>query len=133
MIDKATGSLILDDGKIVLNTDMSAETFMATSLYKGGTADNRYSIEEAQEINGKDFIITLFLKDGKLKEIHLSEVVKGLSWNNWTEDVEISKKNSHDHWLLTVLGNESYHYSWGYVESAFDKKGCVSSIILRYN
>ncbi|MFD2214557.1 hypothetical protein [Metabacillus endolithicus] len=132
MIDKITGSIILDNGNIVLNSEMTPETFMTTSLYKGGIVNNNYILKDTQEVNGKRFLLTLFFNNGKLKEVHLSEVINGLSWNNWTEDVEIAKKKSHDQWLLTVLGNESYHYSWGNVESVFDKKGCVSSIILRY-
>lgn len=132
MIDQLTGSIILDNGNIVLNSEMTLETFMTSSLYKGGMVDNNYILKDKQEINGKSFSLTLFFNNEKLKEVHLSKVINGLSWNNWTEDEEIAKKKSHDQWLLTVLGNESYHYSWGNVESVFDKKGCVSSIILRY-
>jgi len=133
MIDKITGSIILDNENTVLNSRMSAEIFMTTSLYKGGSIDTKYLLKDVQKISGKTFLITLFFYNGKLKEVHLSEVINGLSWDNWTEDVEIAKKKSHDQWLLTFLGKEPYDYSWGHVESIFDKKGCVSSIILRYN
>lgn len=132
MIDENFGSIILEDGKIVLNSNMSPGIFMATSLYKGGSVEPNYLLKDTHEINGKEFLITLYFNNEKLKKIHLSEAIKGLSWDNWSEEVEINKKKSHDQWLLSVLGNEPYNYSWGNIESIFDKKGCVSSIILRY-
>ncbi|NPC91997.1 hypothetical protein HOO54_07160 [Bacillus sp. WMMC1349] len=132
MIDKITGSVILENGSIVLNSKMSLEIFMTTSLYKGGTIDNNYLLKDTQEINGKSFSLTVFFNNGKLKEVHLSEIMNGLSWDNWTENIEMEKKKSHDQWLLSVLGKEPYHYSWGHVASIFDKKGCISLIILRY-
>lgn len=132
MIDKTTGSIILENENVVLNSTMSPEIFMTTSLYKGGIIGTNYVLKDTQEIAGKTFLLTLFFYNENLKEIHLSEVMNGLSWDNWIEDVEITKKKSHDQWLLGVLGKEPYNYSWGHIESVFDKKGCVSSIILRY-
>ncbi|RSD28496.1 hypothetical protein [Mesobacillus subterraneus] len=132
MIEKITGSIILDNENIVLSSGMSYETFLNTPLYKGGIVDKNYSLKDTQEISGKGFLVTLFFNEGKLKEVHLSEVINGLSWDNWSEDVEMTKKESHDQWLSTILGEEPYIYSWGQVESVFDKKGCVSSIIIRY-
>ncbi|MCK0473846.1 hypothetical protein MW695_21110 [Alkalihalobacillus sp. APA_J-10(15)] len=131
MIDSRTGSILLDNGNIVLNSKIAPNELMATSLYKGGSVDPNYLLKDTQEINGKIFLLTLFFK-GKLKEIHLSEADKELSWENWSEEKEMKKKESHDKWLLSVLGQEPYQYTWGQVESVFDKKGCVSSIILRY-
>ncbi|MFS0653841.1 hypothetical protein [Bacillus sp. 179-C3.3 HS] len=132
MIDKTTGSIILDNVNKVINSRMSSEVFKTTSLYKGGIIHTNYQLIDTHLINGKEFLITLFFDNEKLKEVHLSEFINGLSWDNWTEDVELAKKKSHDQWLLTSLGEKPYDYSWGYVESIFDKKGCVSSIIIRY-
>lgn len=86
MIDRITGSIILDNGNIVLNSKMTPETFMTSSLYKGRMVDNNYILKDKQEINGKSFSLTLFFNNEKLKEVHLSKVINGLSWNNWTED-----------------------------------------------
>lgn len=132
MIDKLTGSIILDNENIMLSSGMTAETFMKTSLYKGGNVYPSYLIQDTQEINQKRFYLTLFFYNGQLDEIHLSEEVNELYWGNWTKDVEIVKKKSHDQWLLDTIGKEPYHFSWGCIESIFDKKGYVSSIILRY-
>ncbi|MDG5471457.1 hypothetical protein P6709_06835 [Jeotgalibacillus sp. ET6] len=132
MIDKITGSILLDNQKVVLNSRLSPENFMNTSLYQGEIIDTKYLIKDTKDINGKRFLITLFFISERLKEVHLSEVMNGISCSNWTEDIESEKKKSHDKWLLKILGNGPYVYSWGTVESTFDKKGAVSSIILRY-
>ncbi|MFV2050668.1 hypothetical protein ACEWK1_25300 [Metabacillus sp. YM-086] len=79
MIDKLTGAIILDNENIVLNSEMTPVTFMSTSLYKGGMVDNKYFLKDTEEINGKSFSLTLFFNNEKLKEVHLSEVINGLS------------------------------------------------------
>lgn len=132
MIDKLTGSLVLENGNIDLNPSTSIESFMTTPLYKGGDIKTGYSLKNPEPINGKTFLITLYFVNEKIKEIHLSEVSGGLSWSDWTEDIEIKKKSSHDEWLVAILGKAPYQYSWGQIESVYDKKGCVSSIIVRY-
>ncbi|WP_210367746.1 hypothetical protein [Bacillus sp. REN3] len=79
MLDNITGSIILDNGNIVFSSGMSSETFMKTPLYKGGIVDNNYLLKDTQEISGKPFLLTLFFNHEKLKEVHLSEVINGLS------------------------------------------------------
>lgn len=133
MIDKVNGSIILDNGNII-NNNMTIESFMEdTTLYKGEGVRQCYTLKDSHYIDGKGFLITLYFDNGKLKEVHLSEVIVGLSWNDWTEDIEFDKKRSHDNWLLSILGKGPYRFLWGQIESVFDKKGCLSSIIVRYS
>ena len=133
MLDKTTGSLLVGSNKVLLSPNMLIENFIKIPLYNGGNIGISYSVKNPQDIDGKTFIITIYFDNQKLKEIHLSEFFNGLSWDGWTEDNEIKKKKSHDEWLASILGEDPYMYSWGTVESVFDKKGCVSSIIIRYS
>ncbi|WP_078552285.1 hypothetical protein [Bacillus alkalicellulosilyticus] len=132
MIDKETGSISFDNGNIALHSKMSIELFKTTSLYKGGSVDTSYLIKDTFKICEKPFLVTVFFNDRKLIEVHLSEVTNGKTWSNCIEELETVKKKSHDQWLLSVLGEAPYIYTWGQVESVFDKKGYVSSIIIRY-
>lgn len=51
---------------------------------------------------------------------------------DWTERLELERKERHDAWLLDELGAPPYRFTWGTVSSDFDQKGCVSDIIVVY-
>jgi hypothetical protein len=44
----------------------------------------------------------------------------------------LDRKIAHDALLENELGNPPYRFSWGIVESVFDKKGGGSQIIIRF-
>lgn len=50
----------------------------------------------------------------------------------WTEELEHVRKQVHDDWLHSELGEPPYCYAWGEITSNYDPKGCVSDIILSY-
>jgi hypothetical protein len=54
------------------------------------------------------------------------------SWNNWSEENELQKRDYYDNWLTEQLGKKR-EFSWGAVGAFFDNKGGQSSIVLRYH
>ena len=53
------------------------------------------------------------------------------SWDNWSEEKELQKREHYDKWLTEQLGKKR-EFSWGTVGAFFDNKGGQSSIVLRY-
>jgi hypothetical protein len=72
--------------------------------------------------------------NNKLTEIRLysEEIALGTSWLDFSEQKELERKKEHDKWLEFLIGKGPYLYSWGEIISVFDKKGGVSSKIIRY-
>jgi len=52
--------------------------------------------------------------------------------NEWTEQLELTRKAKHDSWLRAELGEPPYDYAWGNVTSDYDPRGCASEIIVSY-
>lgn len=50
----------------------------------------------------------------------------------WTEANELERKALHDDWLRREIGMPPYEYAWGWIESFYDAKSCVSEIIVKY-
>lgn len=132
MIDKLTGSITLNDGKIVLSSNLSKEKFEKSKLYSGGKLEPSYSLKSPQEINNKSFFVTLFFSNGNLKKMYLTEATKSTGWGDWSKEKELKKKQRHDEWLNSLFGGGPYSYPWGEIKSLYDKKGGVSLIIINY-
>lgn len=132
MIDKLTGNIALNDGKIVLSPNLSKEQFKKSHLYSGGKIEPSYSLKILQEINNKSFFVTLFFPNEFLEKIYLTEATKSTGWGDWSEEKELEKKQRHDKWLNSILGEGPYSYSWGEIKSLYDRKGGVSLVIIIY-
>ena len=59
-------------------------------------------------------------------------LINSSSWSDWSEEKELQKKAKHDELLMRLLGKPPYRFSWGEVESIFDKRGGSSSIVINY-
>lgn len=134
MIDIKSGDIYINNSQIKLTSSLSEEQFMKTSLYSGGNTKPFYSVKHSVYIANKNFKIALYFLNNKLKEIRLysEEIALGTSWLDFSEQKELETKKEHDKWLENVIGKGPFLYSWGEIISVFDKKGGVSSIIIKY-
>ena len=55
------------------------------------------------------------------------------SWENWSKEEQLKKKDKHDIWLKTNIGKPPYKYSWGEISSNYDPRSGSSMITIRYN
>lgn len=56
----------------------------------------------------------------------------GSSWEDWSKEKELERKNSHNQWLQKVLGNPPYEYDWGSIKSDYDEKSAFSIIMVNF-
>jgi hypothetical protein len=134
MIDTKNGDIYINNSQIKLTLNLSVEQFKKTPLYSGENIKPFYSVKHSVHIANKNFKIALYFLNNKLKEIRLysEEIALGTSWLDFSEQKELERKKEHDKWLENLIGKGPYLYSWGEIISVFDKKGGVSSIIIRY-
>ncbi|MED4125627.1 hypothetical protein P4631_00415 [Halalkalibacterium halodurans] len=133
MIDKVNGSISFDHENVVLKPNMSIDSFKKTSLYHGGNFEPNYPLKDIKSIGNKEFHITVYFNNDKLKEVHLYEANEKNSWGEWSEESELKTKKNHDDWLMSILGSPPYEYPWGQVGSVFDRKALISSIMVIFN
>ena len=86
------------------------------------------------EIEPEPGIAATVLFDGnRIDRILVAMKVLSDEAGNWSERIEHERKERHDSWLRTQLGDPPYAFSWGEVASEFDAKGCASEIIVVYD
>jgi hypothetical protein len=86
-------------------------------------------------VGGETFLVTLYFYEQKLESIDLvnSREEFGTSWNEWSEEKQLKRKQAHDAWLIQQTGNASHIYAWGEIGSSNDPKSGGSSITIRYS
>ncbi|MEC2159690.1 hypothetical protein [Virgibacillus halodenitrificans] len=133
MINTGDGVITFEGENALIFSYMTIEEFKSTSLYEGETIKNNYQLKDIIELKDMYFYITLYFKNNKLVQVHLTKAIEGLTWSDWTLDLENNNKQNHEEWLLKNFGEPPYVYSWGTIESNMDRKGGVSSIIIKYS
>lgn len=132
------------DGNILLGSDflvtpkLTESNFLestlgveATIFISNGT-HHSYKLKETN-IEGKNFLPIIYFSENILTEIHL-HLVDQKYWDKYSEKSESLKKTMCDNWLRDILSEwPPYHYSWGSIESVFDKKMGASFILIRYS
>lgn len=64
-------------------------------------------------------------------EISAGSPAFGTSWDDWSEEKEVQRKQIHDDLLSEELGPPPYEFPWGSAVSVLDLKNGTSSIILK--
>lgn len=86
-------------------------------------------------IGDRIFHVVLYFYKEKLESIHLADSSEefGASWDEWSEEKELKRKEAHDRWLIAETGNASHVYRWGEIISPYDPRSGGSSITIRYS
>jgi len=136
MIDRATGTLSIENCPLVVGPELTRGEFLASSL-----GDDAQPVIEHEEwssfqasifIAHEPFVLTLYFKGQTLAEAHLCLKTGESGWNSWSEDVETRRKALHDEYLSQWFGSPPYQYRWGEVVSVYDERSGASEIIARY-
>src|SRR5262249_2532980 len=86
-------------------------------------------------IGDKSFFVALYFYQGTVESIDLAIDSEefGSSWDDWTEEKEMKRKETQDAWLVANTGSTSHVYDWGAVGSSYDPRSGGSSITIRYS
>lgn len=126
-----TGALEFEHGSIT--RDMDRQAFLTSALGKTAEVfvDNEpyvtYRIHPE-----RDIVATVSFHGPRLTGVSWLFELSESKEKEWTESLELERRQVHDEWLLRELGKPPYRYSWGELSSDFDPRGCVSDIILNY-
>ena len=81
----------------------------------------------------KDVIFTLYFEYGKIKRVSLNFVSGGAGWSENVQAEEMKKKQDQDSWLKNILkGMPPYDFKWGKVESVYDPRATISSVVISF-
>jgi hypothetical protein len=80
------------------------------------------------------FLGTLYFENDTLAFVSFGiddKLITTDSWDNWSEENELQKRDYYDNWLTDQLGIKR-EFSWGIAGAFYDNKSGYSSINLRY-
>ena len=120
------GVIKVADG-LYIHPRYSFEDFKKTGYYTGQDGIRVIPLGK-QYIDGRNFMVTLFFRDG---EIYLVSLV--CIDCIYSEENEMNRKALHDSILRTYGIEEEKKFPWGKVSSSYDDRGNCSSINLIYN
>ncbi len=139
MINVNNGHITIKGKNYIIRPNQSMQEFEKSDLYRD-VLNKQVSIYpnyyiKPQMIGDKNFIITIFFN--KQKKINLVNL--GLlnskeipSWESWSEQKELKRKEEHDKWLEVNFGKPPYRYEWGEIISNYDPRVGSSMITIRY-
>lgn len=80
------------------------------------------------------FDVGVCFKNEKLNSIDFSfhkQNSKQLTWNDWSEQSEISLKTLYEEWLTSSIGKKR-NFEWGKIRSYYDPKSGTAGIYINY-
>lgn len=134
MIDANTGSIDLSDERITSN--LTRKEFLSLTMGKQAkifVQNEPYcSFRIEAKLGADDFILVLWFEGQTLNRVtlQLSDDRYGSSWDDWTEENELARKQAHDDWLKAH--GLSKQYPWGKILSLYDSRGGSSTIEIVY-
>ncbi len=134
------GDLAIQDKSFTIGRGLIKTDFVQSKLYDEVINEKSYGFTfynlNSQLISNEWFDITLYFNNKdilNLVNISLSNEGDIASWNNWSENEQIKKKDMHDKWLKKNIGNPPYKYDWGEISSSYDPRSGSSMITIKYN
>lgn len=131
-IDTSTGSIEFRGGR--LDPALTKNAFLSTPFASEAvvTVDNGPWVTYDLKLEDAAAASVVF-EDQRLREVRLAITDPEESRGDWTETVELARKERHDTWLREELGDIRGRFAWGSVESVFDPRALCSQIIIRYS
>ena len=126
MIDVTNGEVSTREG-LVIGPNYSFDKFKTTKFYNGQDGVRIIYLDEHQTIYGRQFIMSLFFRDGIIYMVSLICCDEKFSESN-----ERDRKKIHDK-ILTEMGLlQGEKYQWGKIVSEYDVRSNISSININY-
>src|SRR5690554_2731649 len=138
MINVKNGYIEIKNKKFILKPGVTINEFENSDLYceivESQNILNYYL--KPQIVEDEKFVIIIFFNNqNKIDFINMS-ILNGEeipTWESWSEKDELFKKNKHDKWLKTHIGEPPYRYDWGEITSCYDPRSGSSIITIKYN
>jgi hypothetical protein len=139
MLNANTGALSIGNLGVSLGPEVTRSEFLASPLAKGARAivanEPHHSWQlQGEYASGLPFIVSLYFRGEELAMISLADADKAFvagDWSRWSEEKELSRKQNHDRWLNSQIG-ERREFPWGRVFSAYAPKSGGSAIGICY-
>lgn len=138
IIDKANGRLILLNNFTISGKTTPADLWAYFGADDLNAKDHRngWIAFNTPNIKLEDtfFLFTFYVEYNilQLVEFTLAEtVIIPDTWDNWSKETEMKKRDEYDKWLTKEIGPER-EFDWGAIAAHHDAKAGVSNIILRY-
>jgi hypothetical protein len=132
-IDTLSGAVSFGSGMI--RGDQPRTDFLATELGSSSMEEIANAAEDWRRVrvpSENEFDAILLYQGERLRQVYIAITTPSDKHDEWTMESELRRKDFHDNWLRTELGDPPYNYAWGSVVSEFDAKGVVSEIIVTY-
>jgi hypothetical protein len=136
-MSRKTGELTIESIPVTLGPGFRHDELQSLAVDSSPQVLNEshrsYSIGDL-EISGLRFVVTLYFFGNTLESIELMCSGKefGSSWEDWSEERELRRKEAHDLWLTKQLGHASHVYEWGEIGSDYDPRSGASTVVIRY-
>lgn len=137
MINKLTGDISFPAWTDSLRLSISRTEFISSSLAQGAQINTKnepccsWHLSPA-EWQDKRWQVTVCFVGEQLDSVHIMADAPefGTSWSNWSEEQEMKRKKYHESILKPEIGSTPQTFTWGTVQSPFEPRGGMSSIII---
>ena len=138
MIDINTGEVLIESVPVTLGPKFMRRQLSALPVNCQPQIINgpHHSCTLGQQaVFGEVFFVVLYFYGQQLESIDLANASQefGTSWNDWSEEKEMKRKEAHDRWLISQTGADARDYDWGSIYSDYDPRSSGSSIVIRYS
>lgn len=139
MINLLNGEIFLNDSNFVIKKGLKKSEFEESNLRSEVISHQEYGYSiffiKPQLIDDDKFVLVLYFnRSGIIAFVKLSLSNNGVipTWDNWSRDKELEKKDEHDKWLERKIGKPPYKYFWGEISSNYDMRSGSSMITIEY-
>ena len=143
MINKKTGEIKFPGWEVSLSPSLTRERFLKSTLAEDAKVKVKnelycsWNLIPTKWEDYKWWNIMVFFKDERLYQVNLaaSDHEIGARWEDWSEELELRKKDYYTALLGRLLGFsgvEHHGLSWGSVKAVYDEKTGGSYIIVKY-
>lgn len=125
MINKITGEITIKNitvGPKFKQKDLRHSKLNDDVISKDEDIYTNYYLK-LQKIGEHLFVVRiLFDRNENLSEVLLSISLDGKipSWEDWSEESQLLKKEKNDEWLHQTIGYPPYEFDWGKITSVYD-------------
>lgn len=137
MIDINNGNFKLSNDIVITNNDSFYNLNKIGLEKKMHDYNNGYKwiVFKNVLIESNYFHIGLCFKNDSLDYIDFGfsdeSQLKDISWTNWSEQNELSKKELYEKWLSKNFGTKR-KFTWGNIEAYYEPRGGTTAMVLRY-
>jgi hypothetical protein len=140
MIDKKTGKVQFPEWDFSLSPSVTRSEFLKSNLGQNAKPEVLNEPYASWRINpsplyDKWWTVVAYFNGERLYSITLAawNDEDGPKWSDWSDAGERKLEKYHSSVLAKIFGRTPYKFSWGTVESFYDKRSASAHIHIGYN